>query len=470
MDILTFGYAGLCALSVLLFQLTPIRHRPFSLSVASFLVFAVYSIVSSTVLLALTVAVFLTARILERCHTNRQRTFVLTGGIILLLSYLTLIKTILIMHHGYLFPGIQYLTAVGVSYFTFRLLGYLIDVYWGKYPACKSFVWFSSFVAFFPELPAGPIQRLDGWFIDVTANGMATGLRRILLGYVKKVVVANQLGSMVAFISSVQPEYSNLTWIAAYIYTIQLYADFSALTDIAIGIGSLFGVTSPENFYFPFFAPNISQFWRRWHMSLTNWLTDYVFTPLRMASRNLGSWGQSLSITVTMLLIGLWHGFTAGFLLFGLVHSVYLISDSLTSQFRRRYYKSHPTVNSLTNILGPIVVFHMMALSLVFFRADSWIDAIYSIQRVIEGASAPIASLIILRHGYDRSMSTLLALSAFVVWECILYMRERKWRLALALPRFTELPLVLRWATYYASLGIAVALQQTSTPFIYVQF
>ena len=128
---------------------------------------------------------------------------------------------------------------------------------------------------------------------------MRMGLRRILLGVVKKTVIADQLGIMIAYIDGLQPQYSNMNWIAACLYALQIYFDFAALTDIAIGTAALFGIRSPENFAHPFFAPSISQFWRRWHMTLTFWLTDYVFTPLRMATRNLGKWGLALSITVT---------------------------------------------------------------------------------------------------------------------------------------------------------------------------
>ena len=132
----------------------------------------------------------------------------------------------------------------------------------------------------------------------------------------------------------------------------QIYFDFASLTDIAIGTAAIFGIRSPENFAYPFFAPSMSQFWRRWHMTLTTWLTDYVFTPLRMTMRNLGKWGLVLSITVTMVLIGLWHGLGIGFLLFGLVHSIYLIADSLSLSLRRRFYRKHPLANSFTSLSG----------------------------------------------------------------------------------------------------------------------
>src|ERR1700692_4248267 len=340
MDMLSLNYAILCAAILLLFQLSPARYRPALLSVASFLIYALYSVMSSAILLGLTIAVFVISQRIERAATDRISRSLLLGSISVLLAYLFLIKIIPVLRgsNGHSSPGTRVLTAVGVSYFTFKLLGYVVDIYWGKYPAWRNFARFSAFVAFFPQLPAGPIQRANEWFIasPITASSdcMVAGFRRILLGYVKKVVIADQLGSMIAFIASVQPEYGNLTWIAAYVYAIQLYADFSALTDIALGTASLLGVTSPENFDFPFFAPSISQFWRRWHMSLTRWLTDYVFTPVRMASRNLRNWGLALSITINMVLIGLWHGFTIGFLLFGLLNSVYLIADGLTAQHR----------------------------------------------------------------------------------------------------------------------------------------
>src|SRR5262249_11783766 len=142
---------------------------------------------------------------------------------------------------------------------------------------------------------------------DVAAT--VIGMRLILFGYFKKLVVADRAALLVdAVFADPAKSGTTLAWLAAYLYAIQLYADFSGLTDMAIGAGQLFGVKAPPNFDSPFYAPNIQDFWRRWHMSLTTWLGDYVFTPLRMAMRNWGDFGLVIAIAINMLAIGVWHG------------------------------------------------------------------------------------------------------------------------------------------------------------------
>jgi hypothetical protein len=135
-------------------------------------------------------------------------------------------------------------------------------------------------------------------------------------GSVKKTLVADQLGSMIGYIDTLQPQHSELLWLSTCLYAPNLYLDFTALTDVAVGTAALLGIRSPENFDHSFFAPVISQCWHCWHMSLTRRRTDYVFTPLRMEMRNLGKLGLAVSITINMVLIGLWHGFNIGFLHF----------------------------------------------------------------------------------------------------------------------------------------------------------
>ena len=142
--------------------------------------------------------------------------------------------------------------------------------------------------------------------------------------------------------------------------------DFSGLTDIALGVGLLFGIAGPDNFNRPYTASNISDFWRRWHMSLTNWLADYVFLPLRMATREAGKVGLSFSIAVNMVMIGLWHGLTGGYLVFGLLNAAYLIVDALTGRWRLRLFKRHPEWDQAAAWLGWLLMFHLILIADVF--------------------------------------------------------------------------------------------------------
>jgi alginate O-acetyltransferase complex protein AlgI len=473
-DLLSFHYAVYVLVTAALFQASPGRLRPLLLSAASLLLYGFYSPVSATVLFFASFGVFLGGRALDAEVPFVRRRMLTAAILITLLSYLLLIKLLPIFHeHGRALSTEHFLLALGVSYYIFKLMGYTIDVYWRKYPAWTDPIRFIAFATFFPQLPAGPIQRANEFELpddgSKTSGLMRMGLRRILLGVVKKTVIADQLGVMIAHIDGQQPQYPNLIWIAACLFAFQIYFDFAALTDIANGTAALFGIRSPENFAHPFFAPSISQFWRRWNMSLTFWLTDYVFTPLRMATRNLGKWGLVLSLTVTMVLIGLWHGLSIGFLLFGLIHSGYLIVDALTATARRRFYREHPLADKFTGFIGPLLVFGMVAFALIFFRAGTLPNIRYQLHHLWDGILSPVASLQLFAFGIGRLRCGMVLIAALGLefWE---YFSSAHWQGTLRVPKFSDLPWPLRWASYYAGLAIAATLHQQSVHFIYVQF
>jgi len=476
MDLLSSNYIIVLLGIAIVFHAVPQRWRSMTLAAASALVYAMTSSTAALAFVASVAGVFLIARRIDRSSSDLARRLWLALASVILLLHLVLVKmTSLSAGHEVTVQVVRWLGILGVSYYTFKLIGYLTDVYWRKYAPWTSFADFAAFAMFFPQLFAGPIQRANEFALNDDGQERAAliraGMRRMLFGYLKKVVIADRLGALVTFIAAHQPAYSNVIWAMSYVYAIQMYADFSALTDIAIGAAGLFGIRSPENFDFPFFAATISQFWRRWHMTLTRWLADYVFTPLRMSTRNLGEFGLALSITVNMVLIGLWHGIAVGYLLFGIVHSAYLIVDTLTAQRRRRFYRSHRQADAIMNIVGAIVVFHMVVFALVLFRAESAEGVSYFVRHLLDGSSHPIGALIHLMNGFGRMQSflTFLVLLIFAATEVVLFFRSRGSRL-LPLFELSAWPRPLRWAVYYAGVVLVIALQHTSTSFIYVQF
>lgn len=478
MDLLSISYALFVAVSALLFQLAPVRFRPTLLVAASLLFCGFQSLVSAAILLAASVAVFLAARSIDSLYVSSARRQVLLAVMLVtLVGYLVLIRILpLLRAHGHAQTAGQILIVLGISYYTFKLMGYLIDVYWRRYPAWSDPVLFLAFATFFPLLPAGPIQRPGDFCLpgngEETARRMAQGLRRILWGLLKKTVVADQLASIVGYVDGMQPRFSNMLWIAACAYALEIYFDFAALTDIAIGTANLFGIRCPENFNFPLFAPSISQFWRRWHMSLTLWFTDYVFTPLRMSMRSMGNAGLTLSILACMVLIGLWHGIGLGFLIFGLVHGAYLIVDALSASWRRAFYRRHPMANRLTSLVGPLLVFAMVAFALVFFRAVTMANIAYQMHHIWDGLAAPAVALHELYFNYSRRLFVLtcLATAAALGIELLQYRRQAGDRLALRLPGFEALPAALRLLAYYAGIAIVFTLHPQPFHFIYVRF
>jgi alginate O-acetyltransferase complex protein AlgI len=198
----------------------------------------------------------------------------------------------------------------------------------------------------------------------------------LLLGFFEKLVVADRIGLFVGAADAQATAVAATRVLGTYAFAFQLFADFSGLTHIAIGLGLLFGIEGPPNFNRPFAASNIQEYWRRWHMSLTTWLGDYLFTPLRMSLRNYGDAGLAVSIMINMVLIGMWHGPDATFFVFGIIHGVFMIGSTLTLRKRNAFFKTHPTCAALRRFYAPVITFNMVCLGLHFFRAPSLSTAV----------------------------------------------------------------------------------------------
>jgi D-alanyl-lipoteichoic acid acyltransferase DltB (MBOAT superfamily) len=256
-----------------------------------------------------------------------------------------------------------------------------------------------------------------------------------------------------------------------YGYPLQMYADFSGLTDIAIGAGVLFGIETPENFKAPFSAVSPADYWRRWHITLTLWLTHYVFTPLRMSLRNIGNTGLVLSLFVNMILIGLWHGFRWTFVLFGIVHAIYLSVDALTQRPRKRFYKQHRIADRVTNWIGPVVTFHLVAVAFVFFRAGNVATVKAFFTHLFAGLTPfSFEFQSILNH---PAGSLYFLAAAYLLMECADAVRRRYWskQMLLALPRWG------RWSLYGCTaltvlftVLLLITSDQKSNPFLYAVF
>ena len=272
---------------------------------------------------------------------------------------------------------------LGVSFFTFRLISYVLDIYSGEIEPTKNVVDFATYIAFFPCILSGPIDRPK--FIsqiqqkrEFNYDLAVDGLRQILWGLFKKLVVADNCARYVDQIFSTYTEQSGSTLLLAAVFCIiQVYADFSGYSDMAIGVGKLLGFRITCNFNNPFFALNVADFWRRWHMSLTSWLTDYVFTPLNFQFRRWGKFGMILAIIINMVLVGLWHGANWTFVVFGLYHGLLFIPLILSGAFMK---KTQLKTNSLglpvmKDFGGMLLTFALMAFGAIIFRSENIVQA-----------------------------------------------------------------------------------------------
>ncbi len=366
-----FPYLVFLAVAAGIFQGCPGRHRALYLLIVSYLVYCTWSIPGAALLFAVTVLTYAAPVLEERSKRGLTTTIV----VVLLGCYLFAFKLALLTPtHG--IGGL--ILPMGISYYTFRLISYVMDVRWGKIERERSFVQFAAYVAFFPQMVAGPIQRADDFFAQLPPKPreLAGAVGRIGWGLTKKLIAADNLGVAVSYVyGHTASLHGAPLWVALYLFPLQLYADFSGLTDIAIGSGLLFGICGPENFDRPFTASSITAYWRRWHMSLTTWLGDYVFTPLRMATRTAGNWGLAFSTSVNMIAIAIWHGLTGGYLVFGLLHAAFLSADVLTGRRRSKFFKKHPKWDRVATLSGWVLTMNMVAVALVYFHAHQITDA-----------------------------------------------------------------------------------------------
>ena len=269
---------------------------------------------------------------------------------------------------------------IGLSFFTFKLMSYVLDIYHGKIEPEKNIVSFANFIAFFPTILSGPIDRPKPFLKQVNqvrlfaSDNVMIGFRRILWGMFLKMCIADRLDLYVSAIWNNYEHHSAITIIfASLLYPFQMYADFSGYSEMAIGVALILGFKVAENFKRPFFVIDIAGYWSRWHMSLTSWLTDYVFLPLNIKFRKLGVNGTIMAIMLNMTFIGMWHGANWTFLLFGIYHGLWYIPLMVSGQFFKKRKilvnaKGWPTQPYVLKMIG---IYFVVTFGLMLFHSSS---------------------------------------------------------------------------------------------------
>ncbi|HVN86445.1 MAG TPA: MBOAT family O-acyltransferase [Candidatus Binatia bacterium] len=475
------------------YHLCPIGWRRWYLLAASYGFYCTWGVGFAFLLLAATGVAFAIAHRVARAQTDASKRTWLAVGIITLFvplatfKYSIWLSDALAMALGprrWMEPlaGVSQLAPLGLSYYTLKLVSYLIDVYWNRIEPCREFSAVATYAAFFPQIVSGPIQRAPDFIrqIDTITPTrpalVSSGMRLILFGLFKKLVLADRLGLFVDQVYTRPHDHPDpILALASYVFVLQLYADFSGLTDIAIGSGRILGITAPPNFDAPFSAHNIQEFWRRWHMTLTAWLGDYLFTPLRMALRDWGSAGLMVSLAVNMVAVGVWHGARSTYAVFGLMHGGFLIASTLTLRRRKRLLQRSPTLARLHGVTGPIVTFHLLVVSFVFFRAQSVTDGWYILRHAgaglfqLAGNLGELAQVATLWTAHLRWSPRDVLIAGGAAWVMVAVHRlQRRAELARII-RAT--PGWFRWAGYYAlALAILIWGQTDATQFIYANF
>ena len=353
---------------------------------------------------------------------------------------------------------------IGISFYTFHGLSYVIDIYKEKIKPTKNFIDYSVFVSFFPLLVAGPIERATHLLPQIQAKRnfeytkAVDGLRQILWGLFKKVVIADNCAEYADLIFNNSSNYSGSTLVlGAVFFAFQIYGDFSGYSDIALGTARLFGIDLLKNFSFPYFSRDIAEFWRRWHISLSSWFKDYLYIPL--GGSKGGTWLKLRNTFIIFLVSGFWHGGNWTFIAWGALHALFFLPLLLFNKNRSHIdsVAKGKMLPSLKEFSRMLLTFLLVVLAWVFFRADSMHQAINYISHIFTSALFKIPEI--------RPSLVIMVLAVFIFMEWL--GREKNY----AIENFAiHLSIPLKWAFHLFLFTVIILCMGKEQPFIYFQF
>jgi D-alanyl-lipoteichoic acid acyltransferase DltB (MBOAT superfamily) len=375
-------------------------------------------------------------------------------------------------------PGLRLLLPVGISFYTFQTLSYTFDVYRGTRKAEKHLGLFATYVAFFPQLVAGPIESSTNLLpqfkkkMDFDYIRMTEGLKFMIWGLFKKVVVADRTAIVVNNIYNDVNNHSGLTLLVASVFFgFQIYCDFSGYSDIAIGSAKVLGFDLIENFKIPYYSKSISEFWRRWHISLGKWFKDYLYISL--GGNKVSKYKLYKNLMIVFLVSGLWHGASWNFIIWGALHGFYIVIDISTRNQRKEFYEKIGLTKypRLKNFIHVGCTFSLVTFSWIFFRANTLKDALYIITHIFSNIESYTTfngiyrSLDALNAGKVGFVVTLLSIGIMELF----HLKSRSKKICDLLK---TKPTYLRWSVYYSLMlwMIMFGVFEGASEFIYFQF
>lgn len=354
---------------------------------------------------------------------------------------------------------------IGISFYSFRMIGYLLDVRNNKIKEIPSLLEYSVFVSYFPTMISGPIDRALPFVKqiknrrDFSSDEFSDGLRQLLWGLFKKLVIADNIATVTSpFFENYSTLNGSALLIGSILYFIQLYADFSGYSDMAIGISKLLGIKVYPNFRFPLFARNAADFWRRWHISLTSWLTEFIFTPLSIQFRDYGKWGLILAIIINFALIGFWHGAEWHYLVFGLVNGFMYFPLILRGKLSKKLKSSDGIIPSLAETRDIIFTFISFSLIMVLFAVKDLTMAFDFYKQIFSKSL-----FIIPNFPFQKEIAILILFMLVVEWIA----RHKEHALQHFLFSKTRF---VRWGFYYVLVFLIFLFYIAPKGYIYAQF
>lgn len=490
-------------LVLLIYQIMPRKFRPAVLLAAGYAFFFSFSRFLFVYLIGATIVMYAAGLLVDRMQqrfkeqkkgmeraavktlkkrvTARER-WVVAGGVVLLVGVLTVVKyynffaqNLTELLHLFSIEGglktVTFLQPIGISFYTLQAVSYIVDVYEGKIRADRNFGRVALYMAFFPQIMEGPIARYEQTAADLwqgaplSYRNVSMGAQRILWGLFKKIVIADRLNVVVADIFTYYQNYDGaILALGAVAYTTQLYNEFSGCMDIVIGTAEMFGVTLPENFRQPFLSRNVSEFWRRWHVTLGAWLKDYIFYPVSLSGwvkklgnrtkERFGKHGAKIVVSAAALfpvwlINGLWHGPQWSYIFFGMYYFVLIMAGIVFEPLTARFHERHQNLAAHKGFMVFQIVRTtiLVVIGELFFRAPGPRQGLVMLKQILTNFhisalfSAPMAEL-----GLDIHDAVLIFVAVAIVFavgmlhEKGVHIRER----------IEKFPTPLRWCSYYA--------------------
>jgi D-alanyl-lipoteichoic acid acyltransferase DltB (MBOAT superfamily) len=487
----SLGYFLFLPVVFLIHHFSPARFRWLVLLVASFAFYAALQAPHLIlILLVVTGVTYGCGLRLHRCTDEAGRRRILWSGIIanalvlVILKYLSFLTDCLNTLLKLAAPGTAMsvsaaVVTIGVSYFVFQAISYLVDIYLEKIEPERHFGYFVLFMGFFPKLLQGPIERGGTLLPQLRAPyrfdyaNARSGLVLFAWGLFKKVVIADRLALLVDGVyGNVYAYRGGTLLVATYCFALQLYFDFSGYTDMALGTARLFNIELTQNFNRPYLATSVAEFWRRWHISFSSWILEYIFKPLQFSFRDSGKAGAAVALLVTFFISGVWHGSKSTFIVWGCLHGLYLATAVVTGDLGKKLFGTSAYKKTrLYRLVKIVVTFNLVSFAWIFFRVNDLSDAAYIVVSLASAARESVRHLQL----PPQLSNELAAAVANVGFEAMLLALASVLYLAVSrvsLERLLKAPAAVRWGFYQLLLVtvFAVGIFAKQTAFIYFQF
>ena len=462
MSFISLNFVTLFVCTFLLYYTLPPKYRKAILLLSSCIFIGYYHIAFLIIALLISLATFFLGKwVGQSKHEKDTKRIYISGLCFLITGWLA-------FRYANLLPGVHWLFPLGISFYTFQALSYLTEIYWKEEEPEENLADFMIYMLFFMKFLSGPIERARDMLPQLKSGkpvaypSIVYGMKLIVVGLLKKLILADYISpSIDGIFNSIHTASGIQLLMACLLYPVELYGDFSGYTDIALGGACMLGFKLSPNFNRPFIAQTTAEFWRRWHMSLSFWVRDYLYLPLSSGMRRWGQWGVFLSLSLTFAGLGAWHGAGWNYIIYGLIQGLIIFYEMKTAMIRNKI--KNWIGNPLFTTLSILRTYLLFAFSLIFFRLESVSDALYYIRNISFSthASWKEVSIGIPDHNCIVAGS---ALVLILVYEYFMSKRD-------LLEALEKQPMLVRWGIYYLLAIMFFTLGQfNSDSFIYLQF